>query len=324
METRSLKSLSLTLGAGLCLGTGFGPGWLPVHGSGKVKSPPPRMVTFPGSRTYGELDTAVCTADQPFSGAFRFANAMGTVAAPPDKFLLLKADYDLIVHPERLKQLKPNAIDGITFNFLEATDDTVKELPQLSSLRLVCLRGTEVTDKCIPYLVKLPRLEALDLSQSNLQGIGLGALSALKHLNALNLSDSVLAAAAYTELEKLPITDLRLIRTRLTDDGVRQAVKIAHLQKLSLATNAKLTKSTLQYLRNKPGLIFVDLMECPFKAEDLLLLKGSSIKTIWFDKPKYSLTAINAVQEQMPGISIQLYEPESRNMDKLDMLKPLH
>lgn len=113
------------------------------------------------------------------------------------------------------------------------TDALLRELP--STVRELQLRGTRVTEECVPWLLRLPRLESLGLGQTRLSANGIAHLQ-VPTLRELDLAELPLEDASLTVLGGMPDLEvLSLAGTNTTDYGLRHLRTLTRLTSLNLS-----------------------------------------------------------------------------------------
>lgn len=102
------------------------------------------------------------------------------------------------------------------------TDRTLAEMGTLEKLQFLSLPGTRITDKGLKNLVKLSQLGVLDLGSTSVSDAGFAELIQLKHISILALANTkitdkgILQLAALENLQILDVTS-----TRVTENGKR-------------------------------------------------------------------------------------------------------
>jgi internalin A len=148
----------------------------------------------------------------------------------------------------------------------------------------VSLRGTWVSDTELLDLIRLPKLERLDLSHTRVTDEGLLSLKPAAQIQDLNLfyaeqiTDQGMAAIKeWKQLRRLNLRGTRIFDgtlaivsgltqlesidiayTQFTDNGLDALVPLTHLKELSIG-RSKLGKNALQVLRLLPTLEYLDL-----------------------------------------------------------------
>jgi Leucine-rich repeat (LRR) protein len=153
---------------------------------------------------------------------------------------------ELVKYPQlswlKLDSVKINgtgfkALAGLNLNFLNVqfchiSDEGVKEIAGIRTLKVLSLNDTTITDAGVKHLAALSDLEYLDLG-NNLFGITDACLPDLVSLKKLK--------------------DLSLLSARITDKGMKTLGKMTQLRALDL-TNARLTDAGLKELQSLTNL----------------------------------------------------------------------
>ena len=107
-------------------------------------------------------------------------------------------------------------------------------MANLKSLTALALPGAGLTDAALSQLADLLSLESLDLTGSQIMGIGLATLDSQKGLKSLVLARSAFDDAGCRQLAKdLPrLTSLDLSDTRITDAGLESIGALTNLTSL--------------------------------------------------------------------------------------------
>lgn len=142
---------------------------------------------------------------------------------------------------------------------LPLTDDGLKTITGLPSLRTLVLNSTLVSDDGLAHLRSMPALESLDLCGNAISGAGLSHLSCLPHLQMLDLSHTAIEDGQLNHLEDLQELEvLKLSGTAITDDGFAHVSGLVRLENLSL-TNTKISDAGLVHLRKLTNLKLLHL-----------------------------------------------------------------
>ncbi len=118
-------------------------------------------------------------------------------------------------------------------------DRGLSHISSLSHLQHVQLSYTKVSDVGLQYIEGLTELIELGLSFTRVHGEGLRYLSNLAHLSMLNLSGSTIQDAALTTLSSLTtLGSLDLSHTSLTNRGLMHIESLSTLRSLSLSNTS--------------------------------------------------------------------------------------
>ena len=210
------------------------------------------------------------------------------------------------------------------------TDDDVAALAACAELTSLSLRGNAVTDAGLDSVVKLTKLEVLDLGNSSSVGSemqitddGLAKLAVLRRLRQLNLSSTRLPLgftdkglahlSAFPDLESLDVAGLNLGDGALlhigrctnlrhlglhfggfTDEGMKEIRNLTKLKAISISSG-QLTEQGLIHLGDLPKLEFAELRTGG--VTDRVMERLSQIK---------SLARLDLYASSQPGVAVSL------------------
>ncbi|MCA9108762.1 MAG: M48 family metalloprotease, partial [Planctomycetaceae bacterium] len=238
-------------------------------------------------------------------------------------------------------QLDPDSDDWVLrevdLNRTDATDETLKFIGEEQSLRRLSLAMTKITDAGLDHLKNLKNLETLglfgtaisdvglrklaplvslahiDLTQCNVTGEGLLALthlpltmlemnrtqandrsllviSRIPSVSHLFLQKTQVSDKGLSHLSKLPhLQSLVLSETNVTDDGLRHLANLIELRSINLRGTV-ITGLGLEHLTNLPALASIDLSQTKINDEVL----------------KDLMTTPNLVAVQLQGTNVTL------------------
>lgn len=119
----------------------------------------------------------------------------------------------------------------------ELSDAGLEALLPLKGLKVLTLNSHRVTSAGMATVARLPAVESLDLTSTNVGDEGLKALTGLRSLRRLNVTNTPVTDAGVAHLARMgELTDLELNDTRITDDALAAVKKLTKLRRLSLAS----------------------------------------------------------------------------------------
>jgi serine/threonine protein kinase/WD40 repeat protein/Leucine-rich repeat (LRR) protein len=137
-------------------------------------------------------------------------------------------DLPLIAHMSDLK--------GLDLDRTDTTDVGIASLRNLTSLEVLWLRRTKVTDESMRHLSKLSRLHFLDLTGTSVTDAGLVPLKGLAALKTLSLDSlSITSEGLKTITANSNLVSLDLGGTSINDDDLAPIAELTNLQILQLA-----------------------------------------------------------------------------------------
>jgi DNA-directed RNA polymerase subunit RPC12/RpoP len=143
----------------------------------------------------------------------------------------LKPDID------KVKAGETNQIDARSYVAagVLVVDKDLRALEGLTTLRLLNLDGTSVSNKGLKYVARVTSLVDLSLTNTLVDGAGLGELAPLINLEVLRLDGLQLSAAGLAHLKALPrLRRLSLYKTPTNDVCVEQLQGLSCLEWISL------------------------------------------------------------------------------------------
>jgi hypothetical protein len=131
---------------------------------------------------------------------------------------------------------KDGSVGTVDLRSDKTTDDALRLLGELPSLKSIWLQGTQITDKGLANLSKLDQLEELDLrSCKGITDNGMEHVSNLGKLKRLQLYDTRVGNYGLGLLTRLKnLENLDLHSTQVTDSGLTQLEKLARLRTLQI------------------------------------------------------------------------------------------
>jgi hypothetical protein len=127
---------------------------------------------------------------------------------------------------EQVQAVRDGRSDQIRLDQALVTDDDLRQLAGLEDqlLRINCSH-TEITDRGLALISRLPRLEQVRLAIPRISDAGLACLAELKQLRFLHLIDAPVTDAGLDHLHGLSnLESLYLDGTGVTDAGIERLV----------------------------------------------------------------------------------------------------
>ncbi|MBS1991056.1 MAG: hypothetical protein JSS83_11090 [Cyanobacteria bacterium SZAS LIN-3] len=298
-----------------------------------------REISFPTAFSLGRLFIYKRPATQVYlpncesvigSSGRLLGQARGLVKVPSGDniYVFLAPSYDLLNHPEALRTLAPNSIDGLSFarmTLVAQVDKVIEPLSHLTGLRRLEIDGADLNDEQILPLKTLVNLDSITLVSNNLHGSFLKSFGGMKNLKGLDLSFNPLEPEAIKQLSTFKsLTDVRVCQCNITNSEVMELAKLPNLETLAI-NQSLVTREGLIALRKTSSLHFLNLNGCKLSVQDLAELKGSSIKRLGLPKHKYLDIELSALHQALPGVKLQLPSaPGAVDSDTTSLFAPLH
>lgn len=167
------------------------------------------------------------------------------------------ADYgDLDLNEKSVKLIgKMTRLEELKLSRSTIQDDWLVYLTKLP-LKTLSLQGTLVTDKAVPYILQMKKLNSLSIGDTELTDKGLKELSSSKSITHLKIN----------------------LGRRITNDGIKYIGEMTQLEQLELPSSKHLSGACLVYLKDLRKLNFLNLDSMKIRSEDLVFL--SSLKKL--------------------------------------------
>lgn len=208
--------------------------------------------------------------------------ARGELKVPAKATLFLMMDSRALEEPtKQVSNCKCPEIASARLRYAELSDQAAKIFTNMINLQRLDIFDCEFNDKGAAELSQLQDLRRLTIRSCGLNGNCLASLEKLSKLRYLNISSNTLKADKIKHLSKLTnIEALDVGRTGLTDEGMAEIAKLPHLMDLDINYNAGVSVAGLKHLRNCKSLKVMSISFTSVKPEDLLVLKGLSLKSV--------------------------------------------
>lgn len=157
-------------------------------------------------------------------------------------------------------------------------DRIIPHLESFPNLRRLFLHSTQVTDKTMPHIARLKKLEVFFVWDARgLSDEGIRYLAGLKRLENIHISDSRIGDESLEVFSRLPrVHTLSLQQNRFTDAGLAHLKDMTQLKSLwiGLARVRKVTDAGVAHLVNLENLEELDLQGYKLSEEALAPLRA--------------------------------------------------
>jgi Leucine-rich repeat (LRR) protein len=144
----------------------------------------------------------------------------------------------------------------------------------------VHLEDTQVTDDDVRCLEGLPSVRVLNLSRTKITDKALALLSGLENLEALTLDGTAIDGSGLAHLEHLPrLEELSLAGCSITDAGLKSTLAPKRLKSITL-DDTTISDIGLAYLRSAVQLTTVSLSHTSVRGPGLRHLNGAQVETL--------------------------------------------
>jgi Leucine-rich repeat (LRR) protein len=152
-----------------------------------------------------------------------------------------------------------SSCESLDLSSTSVSDEDLKSLEKLPTLKALDLQGTWVTDKGIKSLEKLTALKSLSLNGTRVTNEGIKSLEKLQAISALDLGFNEISDDVFKSLERLPsLTTLSLAGTKITEKGIKQLERFTSLKSLHLF-HLPITSDGMRSLEKLSNLAILEL-----------------------------------------------------------------
>lgn len=252
-----------------------------------------------------------------------YARARGVVKVVPGKELMLVANDEISSRVHVLRGLPPDALSCLVMNNLAIGDREMRAVKHLTGLRRLELNDTDIGDGAIASLAALKNLEYLSMSRTLIKGTTLNLLGPLPRLQRLQLDSDALAGDACRALATLPqLRWLNVTRCGITDGDLEELSKAPRLESLILFNNNAVTDSGVRQLAALKTLRRLELGGTKVTPSAILALAGLRIKAVKFNSSCKNDRSLPQLTRLFPKIDIK-FEDDNYRIPS-EMFAPLH
>ena len=162
---------------------------------------------------------------------------------------------------------------SLSLNGCGMSDGDLAALAGMKRLDLLRLERTGITDAGLVHLESLASLFSLYIGNPGVTDEGLRRLNGLTHLESLNLVESRVTGVGLSLLVGMPLNELWLSSTLITDPEMATVAQLTHLRRLILSYNPGLTDAALLPLRTLPDLRVLNVTATAITPEGIAALR---------------------------------------------------
>jgi Leucine-rich repeat (LRR) protein len=214
--------------------------------------------------------------------------------------------------------------------FSRVNDNDFEHLASLEKLEELHIGGNKMNGLALPLLRMLPSLKHLDVNGSQrtdsgrwgltLSDVNIDNLTALTHLETLNMGGAQVTDAGMNQIEAL--TNLRALDLSLmeiTAEGLAPVAKLPHLRRLNLWKSQRIDDEASAYLLKMENLQELDLGETAITDAALDRLKGlKSLKELFIGGTDATEQAVEAFRKARPDCRVTWWEKQEEVQSQED------
>ena len=146
------------------------------------------------------------------------------------------------------------AVVSVDLSLTQATDDDLRLLTELTTLKQLDLSRTEISDVGLQHLVGLKELELLWLNKTQITDAGLKNLSGMTQLKSLGLTGTSITDEGLRNIKEMTSLEYLLLgNTRVSGDGLVHLVDMTNLEGLSLIGMTLDEEAVIRFKRTLPN-----------------------------------------------------------------------
>ena len=243
--------------------------------------------------------------------------AMGTVNVPKKANLFLEVGYDAVENPSLLTAYGPDFFTGLKFNQVETDDRTMAAVGELTGLKALDLRDSDLSDRGMESLSKLHNLEYLKLDHAKITDRGVAALSKLQALKSLQLDEIRITEKGLSDIRSCRhLRVLNLNHCQITDKGLRSISALSELEDLELNWNLDITAKGLLPLAALKKLKNLEVRTTAITAKDLpviqeMIRQMPALHSIAFRDKSFTGIVAKKWQDALPHVALAISRTNS-------------
>lgn len=189
------------------------------------------------------------------------------------------------------------------------SDTILRYLTAFPDLQGLYIHGMQATDRMMPIVGRLSRLETLMMWDAKVTDEGVASLKNLNELKSIHISNAGLSDSALAILAKLPkLEHLSLQQNQFTDEGLKQLKDATQIKVLWVGLGGKgITDNGIESLLNLKNLEVLDLQRTDVTDDGIIRLKDlPNLKQLFLDESAVTQDGKKALEKEKPGLEIHL------------------
>jgi len=176
--------------------------------------------------------------------------AKGRVQLPVNVDLYIELSYDALENLQSLEQLYDCQVAKVSADYLDFGDNHMHYLTGFKSLRFLNLIDTDVTDRSLPLIAKLSKVQVLRLNKTNITGSGFDSLTKLPDLHDISLEGIDLKPGNIDKLRPIMprLLAFNISRTNLSKKDAIILKDLKIIIDLAINGNKQLDNDCISYL----------------------------------------------------------------------------
>ncbi len=233
--------------------------------------------------------------------------AQGRVSVPADHELQFNPSAACCESPSYFRRFRPEDLCEINLTQDDAvTSEALNYLDHLKLLTKLSLHETETDNECLPIIDQFPKLDWLDVSNTNMTGDGLAKLKCLRQLHAIRFSQLLNVSPLIAALKDSPnLTDMHADATQLTREDLKTIAALPNLKLLAIS-QTKMGLPGLEILSHAPSLQNLTILNSSFGPECIPVLKNfRALRRVKLSCTTWTQAQINLIKNQLPAVTVE-------------------
>ncbi len=239
--------------------------------------------------------------------------AKGKMSFPLEEPLRFDVEDKMIVtNPNFLLRFNRNEFTGLRFRFnFGVTDTTFKYLDQQQNLKLLDITGCYVSSQIIDILNKLPKLEELKVSHTNLIGKDLIRLKRLTKLKLIHIAKLPGQTEVLKKLkETTELEQFRLSAEEISPQDLSLIAGCKNLRTLWIEKAPKVTDKDVAWITKLPKLQEFYALDAQITYKGAVAIcQMPNLKVIGINYKVWSKADVARLQKAFPKIVVSIDKP---------------
>jgi len=233
--------------------------------------------------------------------------AVGNVEIPVDTFFVFKPSAKYLDSTRLLKRFRVDELRGLELNDeARSTVEVFEILPSLRSLEYLKI-AMDVDDAAIKYIAQLPKLNVLQVSNTQITGKAIASLQRLTKLTKLGCSGLEDLSPLIIRLPETKLLELDIESSHLTPFDMQKICQVKTLQNLGIGGNTAIDDEAIKAVQQLKNLKELYVSGCNLSNKSLTTLASlKSLKYLQVSEGMFSAAEIRDLKK-VSKISIEVH-----------------
>jgi serine/threonine protein kinase len=232
--------------------------------------------------------------------------AKGQFEIPADKSIHFRSKLDeVFCKPGFFLQFQNDDITELTLSESALSDEDLKDIGNFQGLRYLDISATDVSDNCLVYLNRLPKLNSLNVGYNRITEAGILKVRRLLDLKELRTAELKTVSKLIENLKgSKQLEYLRFTRSNLTPSDIKNISAISSLRELNVEDCRGITDDSIKQLSIMPNLTTISISDTQvtgFCLHDLNKFK--KLRYVVLNSALLTKTAVDKLKTVCPNIT---------------------